>query len=301
MLRLSLDLDAARDAVRRALAEDVGTGDVTTEAVVPADAVAEGAFVAREAGVAAGLPLVALVFQEIDRRVEVRESLSDGERFPARATLATARGPARALLVGERVALNFLQRLCGIATLARAFADAVAGTGARIYDTRKTTPGLRALEKYAVRAGGAMNHRMGLYHEALLKDNHIAVLARQQKVFSPDEVDLRDAVHRIRQRRPGVFVEVEASTLRGVERALEAQPDAILLDNMDPGRLRECAALVRERTRPGLGARRPILEASGGVRLENVREIAEAGVDRVSVGALTHSARALDIAFELWA
>jgi nicotinate-nucleotide pyrophosphorylase (carboxylating) len=299
MLRPSLDLDAARDAVRRALAEDVGAGDVTTEAAIPADAVAEGVFVAREAGVAAGLPLLALVFHEIDRRVEVADALSDGERFAAQAALAVARGPARALLVGERVALNFLQRLCGIATIARAFVDAVAGTGARIYDTRKTTPGLRALEKYAVRAGGAMNHRMGLYHEALLKDNHVALIARTQKVSSPDEADLREAVQRIRQRRPGVFVEIEAATLRGLERALEAQPDAVLLDNMDPAKLRECVSLVRERVRPAAGVRRPILEASGGVCLENVRAIAESGVDRVSVGALTHSARALDIAFEI--
>lgn len=299
MLRATFDLEAARDAVMRALAEDVGTGDVTTEALVPADAQAEGVFLAREAGVAAGLPVLPLVFHEIDRRVEVREEVADGERFAARARIATVRGPARALLVGERTALNFLQRLSGIATLARAFVDAVAGTGARIYDTRKTTPTLRALEKYAVRAGGALNHRMGLFHEALVKDNHLAVLAKAQKVASTDEVDLRDAVARIRRRRPGVFVEIEATTLRGVERALEAQPEAILLDNMDPGRLRECVQLVRERTRPSSGVRRPVLEASGGIRLENVRAIAETGVDRVSVGALTHSARALDIALEL--
>jgi nicotinate-nucleotide pyrophosphorylase (carboxylating) len=296
--RFDLDMAAARDAVRRALAEDVGEGDVTTEALVPEGVRAEGVFLAREAGVAAGIPLLPLVFRELDPRVEVEAAFEDGERFPAQAELARVRGPARALLTGERVALNFLQRLSGVATLARAFADAVAGTGARIYDTRKTTPGLRVLEKYAVRAGGAANHRLGLFHEALVKDNHLAVLMKAQGASAPDEVDLRAAVEAIRRVRPGVFVELEATTLRGVERALEARPDAILLDNMDPERLREAVALVRTRT-AAAGARRPALEASGGVRLETVRAIAEAGVDRVSAGAITHSARALDIALEM--
>lgn len=298
--RFELDVAAAREHVRRALAEDVGSGDLTSETLVPAEAEAEGVFLAREQGVAAGVPLLAMVFHELDRRVEVAEESSDGERFPARATIARVRGPARALLTGERVALNFLQRLSGIATLARAYVDAVAGTGAKVYDTRKTTPGLRALEKYAVRAGGAMNHRMGLFHEVLIKDNHLAVLMKVEKVAGPDEVDLRKPLEALRKARPGVFIEVEATTLRGVERALEAQPDAILLDNMDPARLRECVSFVRERAaEPRSSLRRPVLEASGGVRLDTVRAIAESGVDRVSVGALTHSARALDIALEL--
>ncbi|HVY61412.1 MAG TPA: carboxylating nicotinate-nucleotide diphosphorylase [Planctomycetota bacterium] len=291
-----LDVGAARAAVKRALEEDVGSGDVTTDALVPADAVATGAFVAREGGVLAGLEVAALAFHEASRGIELQALVEDGERFPAGAKLATVRGPARGLLVGERVALNFLQRLSGVATIARRFVEAVEGTGAKIYDTRKTTPGLRALEKYAVRAGGAQNHRMGLFHEGLVKDNHLAVLARRAGV-SADEVDLKAAVAAIRARRPGVFVEVEATTERGVLRALEAEPDAILLDNMSPALLKQCVALVRGRARPG--ARRVILEASGGVKLETVRAIAESGVDRVSVGALTHSARALDISLEL--
>jgi nicotinate-nucleotide pyrophosphorylase (carboxylating) len=291
-----LDIEAARAAVARALEEDVGSGDITTEALVPADHTAEGAFVAREAGVLAGLPVARLAFERFDPDVQLEPLVRDGERFEAGAALARVRGKARALLVGERVALNFLQRMSGVATIARRFVEAVEGTGARVYDTRKTTPGLRALEKYAVRAGGAMNHRMGLYHEGLVKDNHLAVLARRSGK-APDEVDLRAAVQAIRALRPGVFVEVEATTLRGVERALEAEPDAVLLDNMGVDLLRRAVALVRERTPPS--RRPPVLEASGGVRLENVRGVAECGVDRVSVGALTHSARALDISLEL--
>jgi nicotinate-nucleotide pyrophosphorylase (carboxylating) len=302
-----LDLAAAREQVRRALAEDIGAGDLTSETLVPEDATAEGVFLAREAGVLAGMPVALLAFAELAHGragergggVALEPCFEEGSRFPARAVLARVRGRARVLLAGERVALNFLQRLSGIATISRAYVEAVAGTGAKIYDTRKTTPGLRALEKYAVRAGGAVNHRMGLYHEALVKDNHFAVLMKVQKAAAPDEVDLREPIAALRRARPGVFVEVEATTPRGVERALAAQPDAILLDNMDPARLRECVALVGARTRPQAGLRRPALEASGGVRLETVRAIAETGVDRVSAGALTHSARALDIALEL--
>jgi nicotinate-nucleotide pyrophosphorylase (carboxylating) len=263
--------------------------------LVPEAATARAAFVTREAGVAAGLAVAALAFHEIDRGVEIESLVRDGERFVARATLATVRGSARALLAAERVALNFLQRMSGIATLTRRFVEAVEGSGARVYDTRKTTPGLRVLEKYAVRAGGGENHRMGLYHEALVKDNHLAVLARATGKPA-DDLDLRLAVGAIRARRPGVFIEIEATTLRGVGRALEAGPDAILLDNMEPAELARAVALVRQRAEPT--GRRTVLEASGGVRLENVRAIAEAGVDRVSVGALTHSARALDIALE---
>jgi nicotinate-nucleotide pyrophosphorylase (carboxylating) len=291
-----LDLAAARDAVRRALEEDVGPGDVTTDALVPAEAEASGAFVAREGGVAAGLAVAALAFREVDARVRFETLVEDGRRFDAGARLATVAGPARAILVAERVALNFLQRLCGVATIARRFVEAVEGTGAKVYDTRKTTPGLRALEKFAVRAGGARNHRMGLFHEGLVKDNHLAVLARRagKKV---EELDLRPAVAAIRARKPGIFVEVEATTEAGVLRALEAEPDAILLDNMTPEGLRRCASLVRARVAPG--RRAPVLEASGGIRLETVRAAAESGVDRVSVGQLTHGARALDISLEV--
>ncbi len=289
----ALDLDAAREAVVRALAEDLGpeghAGDLTRAATVPEGARAEAAIVAREPGVLAGMPVAALVFEAVGGgAVRFEPAAAEGARFEAGAALGRVAGAARALLAGERVALNFLQRMCGIATLARRFADAVEGTRARIYDTRKTTPGLRALEKYAVRAGGATNHRIGLYDAGLVKDNHLAVLARAGGV-APDEVDLRPAVAAMRKKRPGAKIEIEATTLRGVERALEAAPDVILLDNMSVEDMRRAVEVV---------AGRAALEASGGVRLESVRAIAETGVDRVSVGALTHGARAIDIALE---
>jgi len=287
---------AARDAVRRAIAEDLGAGDVTSEGLVPDDALAEAVFLAREGGVLAGIEVAALAFEAVDKGVRFEAIARDGASFRAGDALARVHGRARSILAAERVSLNFLQRLSGTATLARRFVDAVAGTRARIYDTRKTTPGLRALEKYAVRAGGAENHRMSLEDQALVKDNHLAVLARRSGV-APDEVDLRAALAAIRARREGIFIEVEAATLPGVERALEASPDAILLDNMDVPALSRAVALVEDRCRARSLAR-PALEASGGVTLETVRAIAGTGVDRVSVGALTHSARALDIALE---
>jgi nicotinate-nucleotide pyrophosphorylase (carboxylating) len=291
---LEFPFKEAEAALRQALEEDRGSGDVTTEALVPADAGATAEFVAREAGVLAGFPVAALALEAVDRRVEVVAAMREGESFTAGAVLGRARGPARAILTAERVALNFLQRLCGIATLARRFADAVSGTGARVYDTRKTTPGLRALEKYAVRVGGGANHRMGLFDQALVKDNHLAVLAaRAGRPVA--EVGLGEAVAALRARRPGIFVEVEVASLEALPRALEAAPDAILLDNMAPELLARAVARVREVT----GRERPLLEASGGVKLETVRAIAETGVDRISAGALTHSARAIDISLEI--
>ncbi len=291
-----------RDLARAALAEDLGgtqdqpgQGDVTSEAFVPAGARAEAVFLAREAGVLCGLPLLRHVFGE---GVRVEPACRDGDRFAPGDPLARVEGSARAILCGERVGLNFVQRLSGIATLARAFVDAVAGTGAAIYDTRKTTPLLRDVEKWAVRAGGARNHRSGLHDAVLVKDNHLAVLARAQGGVRPDQVDLAERVEAVRRARPGIFVEVEATTIEGALRALNAGVDAILLDNLGIEGLAEAVRSVRERARER-GARAPALEASGGVRLETVRAIAGTGVDRISVGALTHSARALDIALEL--
>jgi nicotinate-nucleotide pyrophosphorylase (carboxylating) len=270
------------EVVARALAEDRAFDDAATLGAIPADAAARGAFVAREAGVLAGMPVVAEVFRQLDARVRVVPHLGEGERFPAGTVLATAEGPARALLQGERTALNFLQRLSGIATLTRSFADAVAGTGCLILDTRKTTPGLRDLEKYAVRCGGGANHRRDLASMAMLKDNHRELLARAG-------VSMAEAVRRIRARTPGIGVEIEVDTLAELEEALAAEPDWVLLDNMAPAELREAVRRTAGRAK---------LEASGGVTLTTVRAIAETGVDAVSVGALTHGARALDIALD---
>ncbi|GIW12681.1 MAG: nicotinate-nucleotide diphosphorylase (carboxylating) [Tepidiforma sp.] len=268
---------------RFALEEDRAFDDVTTLATVDAGLTGHATFVAREAGVLAGLPVAEACFRLIDDRCRFEPHRTDGEKFGASEPLAVVTGPVRALLQAERVALNFLQRLSGTATLTRAFVDAVAGTQALILDTRKTTPGLRDLEKYAVRCGGGANHRRDLASMAMIKDNHREAIAREGR-------SLVEAAAAIRQRSPGVAIEIEIDHIAQLEAALEARPEWILLDNMS---ITDIALAVQQT------AGRARLEASGGVRLENVRAIAETGVDAISVGALTHSARALDISLEL--
>ncbi len=275
-------VDLAR-RVETALEEDLGDGDLTSRALVPDEATAEARIVARRPGILAGLPAAEEVFRRVDPVLLFESLASDGERIEAGRKVARIAGRARSLLAGERTALNFLQRLSGVATLTRRFADAVEGTGARILDTRKTLPGMRRLDKYAVRAGGGSNHRMGLFDQILIKENHLAASG----------LEAGGAVERAREKAPsGTFVEVEVETLQQFRRALEAGPDAILLDDM--GR-EEIAEAVRLRG----SARTPALEVSGGVSLETVRGLAELGVDRISVGALTHSAPALDLALEM--
>ncbi len=263
------------NVVRAALAEDIGAGDITTESAIPAEARAEAYIIAKEPCVVAGLPLVEAVFAG----VRVKLLAADGDVIEAGTRVCTLAGLARAILTGERVALNFLQRLSGIATLTRQFVDAIAGAKATILDTRKTTPTLRALEKYAVAMGGGQNHRMGLYDAVMIKDNHRALISR-----------LGDAVAAARQSHPHVPVIVEADSLSQVEEALAASANHILLDNMTLDELREAVALVAGRAKT---------EASGGIRLNTVRAIAETGVDYISVGALTHSARAVDFSLEV--
>lgn len=281
---MELPADLVRRVVAQALAEDIGSGDLTSEAAIAADVTARAAFVAREGGVLAGLPVVSSVFAQLDERLQLRSLLDDGDHFAAGTTLAVINGPARALLNGERVALNLLQRMCGVATLTSRYVDAVTGSGARILDTRKTTPGLRALEKYAVRVGGGTNHRFGLYDGVMLKDNHLAVLAAQG-------LDIAAAVARVRQRvGPMVVIEVEVETPAAAAAAAAAGADMILLDNMSPEQLRASVAAVAGRART---------EASGGITLETVRAAADSGVNFISVGALTHSARALDIGLDI--
>ena len=284
-----LDLEGLRSHLEAALHEDIGPGDLTTQAVVAEDATATGRFVAREEGVLAGAVLLPPLFELLDPQVQVDVLKGEGESFMAGETLARIGGPARAILSGERVALNFLQRLCGIATMTSRFVKRASAHGARILDTRKTTPGWRALEKYAVAAGGGVNHRMGLYDQVLIKDNHLALAARRW----PGRA-LGAAVEAARAAAPeGVRIEVEADTLDQVRQALEAGADIILLDNMNEQELRRAVEMAAAH-HP-----RPILEASGGVTEENVEAIARTGVDWISVGALTHSARALDIALDL--
>ena len=278
-----LSAEEIRRPVALALAEDIGSGDVTTLAAVPETAQAKAVMCAREPLVVAGLALAEAAFRELSPAVQVTRSAEDGQRVAEGKPLLHVTGSARALLSAERVALNFVQRLCGIATLTAQFVDAIKGTPARILDTRKTTPGWRRLEKYAVACGGGRNHRLGLFDMVLIKDNHLAALRNE----SPNAIAA--AVARARAQYPQLKVEVEADTLEQVEQAVAAGADLILLDNMNLAQLRVAVQKCKDRA---------LTEASGGVILAGVRAIAETGVDFISVGALTHSARAVDIGLD---
>ena len=271
-----------RDLLARALAEDVGRGDVTAEAVVPEGATGTAAITQKEPGVVFGMEVAAEAFRQVGA-MELEAAEAEGEwRDQVPAVVARVGGPARALLAAERTALNLLGHLSGIATLTARFVKAVEGTEVKVLDTRKTTPGLRALEKAAVAAGGGTNHRMGLYDAILIKENHAALAGGVGK-----------AVERARAAQPGMPIEVECRDLDEVRQGLEAGAGRLLLDNMAPGELRDAVAAAREAGEP------PEIEASGGITLENVAEIAATGVDYVSVGALTHSAPALDLSMTL--
>ncbi len=278
-----LNLEEVRGAVRAALAEDIGSGDVTTLATVPPETQATAAMQAREPLVLAGMAFAETAFSELCAEIGIQRGLHDGQRAAAGKVLLEVQGPARALLTAERVALNFVQRLSGIATLAAQFVEAVHGTPAQILDTRKTTPGWRRFEKYAAACGGARNHRFGLYDLVLIKDNHLAALRHE----APNPVAA--AVQRARARYPDLKVEVEADTLEQVEQAVAAGADIVLLDNMNLVQLRLAVQKCKGRAQT---------EASGGISLANVRAVAETGVDFISIGALTHSARAVDIGLD---
>jgi len=269
-------------AVEAALEEDLGgAGDITTDATIPIGAKGKAAIVAREAGIIAGLDLAAEAFKSLDPEAKFWPLVSDGDAVNQGAKIAKIAGKTRAILTAERTALNFLGHLSGVATLTSRYVDAIAGTGARIACTRKTTPGLRALEKYAVRMGGGVNHRFGLYDGVLIKDNHIAAVGG---IGNALRALAARAGHMVR-------IEIEVDTLDQLKEALRFPIDAVLLDNMDVPTLKKAVAMV---------AGRVTTEASGGVRLETVRKIAETGIDLISAGALTHSARRLDLSLE-WA
>ncbi len=282
-LMIKLSSEEISQAVRAALQEDVGEGDVTTQATIPPNLQAQAQLVARESLVISGLALAQEAFRQVSMESKFVAQRQDGDCVERGTSLAHVSGPAGALLTAERVALNFLQRLSGIATLTHQFVHAIDGTRARIIDTRKTTPGWRRLEKYAVRCGGGQNHRMGLYDLVLIKDNHLAALRQEP----PNAIAA--AVRRARERFPGLQVEVEADTADQVQQALEAGADIILLDNMDVEQMRTAVFWVNGKAKT---------EASGGVNLATVRKIAETGVDLISVGALTHSARSVDIGLD---
>ena len=274
-----MDLKTVDGIIEAALKEDLPSGDVTSEALVPPEAVAKAVLLAKEEGVLAGIGLAWLVFAKIDPKIAFEVEVQDGQEFKAGTVLARLEGNAIALLKGERTALNFLQRLSGVATATRRFVKALEGTKTRVLDTRKTTPVLRALEKYAVQQGGGVNHRMSLSDMALIKDNHIAIVG-----------GVGEAVRRAKAKVPaGIKIEVEVTDLRGATEALEGGADMIMLDNMDLAAMKEVVDFV--------GGRVP-LEVSGKVTLERAKAIAAIGVDYVSVGALTHSIRSIDISLE---
>ena len=262
--------------LERALAEDIGSGDVTTDWIIPAAQQSKAILIAKAPGVVAGLGVAAMVFHLLDERIAFQPQVNDSAQLGIGDVAARIQGTTRSILTGERLALNFLQRLSGIATLTRAHVDAVAGTRAVILDTRKTTPGLRTLEKYAVRMGGGANHRIGLYDMVLIKDNHIQAAG-----------SITEAVRRVRERNEGrLLIEVEIRTFDELNEALALDVDRIMLDNMNWEQMRQAVALV---------AGRVPLEASGNVTLDRVRRIADTGVDYISSGSLTHSVKALDL------
>ena len=271
------------DPIAAALKEDIGDGDLTTDFFVPETLRATGRLIAREKAVVAGTGAAREVFRQVDPSMDIQISCRDGDEVAAGALMIEVRGMARSILKAERVALNFLQRLCGIATLTRQFVDAVGNDSAKILDTRKTTPGLRALEKAAVVAGGGVNHRFGLYDMVLVKDNHLAALGGLSS--------FADRIRQLRHQRPNIRIEVEADDLDKVRAFVEIDGiDVILLDNMTPAQIREAVALRRNNIK---------FEASGGITLKNVKRVAATGVDYISVGALTNAARAIDIALEM--
>src|SRR6266705_1882441 len=271
------------DPIAAALKEDIGTGDITTEFFVPDSLHASGRIVAQEKAIVAGSGAAAEVFRKLDPSIDVQIIRGDGTEVAAGDVIMEVRGLARSILKAERVALNFLQRLCGIATLTRQFVDAIGSHPAKILDTRKTTPGLRALEKAAVLAGGGVNHRSGLYDMVLVKDNHLAALGGLS--------GFADQIRQLRKERPNLRIEVEADDLEQTRAFVEIDGiDIILLDNMEPAQIREALALRRNNIK---------FEASGGITLKSVRRIAATGVDYISIGALTNSARAIDLGLEM--
>ena len=266
--------------IEQALLEDIGTGDITSESIIPLNLKAKGIIKTSEEGVVAGLDIACLVFKKLDSEICFQSKMKDGNKILPEEILAEITAPAQTILKGERVALNFLQRLSGIATITSKFCQEVKDLPVRIVDTRKTTPGLRILEKYAVHMGGGYNHRFGLYDAVLIKDNHIAVAG-----------GIKSAVNSVRKQiSHTVKIEVEVENLSQLQEALEMKVDIVMLDNMSLDMMREAVNIAKGKV---------LIEASGGITLDNVREVAQTGVDLISIGALTHSVKSLDISMEI--
>ncbi|OYT71670.1 MAG: nicotinate-nucleotide diphosphorylase (carboxylating) [Chloracidobacterium sp. CP2_5A] len=283
---MRLDPVAIENLIAQFIAEDMGRGDVTTDAILTQEVKARGRFLAKQELMLAGLEVAEMVFQWFDPSIQIQTFYLDGDAVPAGKEIARITGPGHMLLAGERVALNLLQRMSGIATLTRAFAQAIEGTGAVIADTRKTAPGLRLLDKYAVRIGGGHNHRFGLDDGLLIKDNHIALVGGIGPALRAAK---KNASHLLK-------IEIEVSSPEQVREAVAEGADALLLDNMTPEQARECVALARELEPPG---RQTLIEVSGNITLDTARAYAEAGANLISVGALTHSVKAADISLKL--
>lgn len=296
-MQAEFDLEKIKDIVQLAIKEDIGDGDITSRIFIPDGSETEGMLIAKEAGIVAGLPVAGYVLSQIDENLILTSNIEDGSRVKKGTVIGSVKGLTLSLLSAERLVLNFLQRLSGIATATSRFAAKIKGYRTRIMDTRKTAPGWRYLEKYAVRVGGGINHRMGLYDQILIKDNHLKTMGSEKE----KGVICRLVKKAREQIENGMLIEVEVEDLCQIKDVVDAGVDIILFDNMEPSKIREAVDIVKEiEKNQGAGAGNAILtEASGNITIENVEEYADAGVDRISVGAITHSARALDISFDI--
>jgi len=296
-MQAEFDFEEIKEIVQLAIKEDIGDGDITSNIFIPDDSESEGALIAKEAGIVAGLPVAGYVLLQIDKDLIFTSNIEDGSRVERGTEIARVKGLTISLLSAERVVLNFLQRLSGIATATNRFAEKVKGYKAQIMDTRKTTPGWRYLEKYAVRVGGGVNHRMGLYDHILIKDNHLKIMESEKE----NGAIVRLVKKARKQIENGTLIEAEVEDLSQVKDVADAGVDIILFDNIEPSKIRKAINMVKEYEK-NQGARtgKAILtEASGNITIQNVEDYAKAGVDRISIGAITHSARALDISFEI--
>ncbi len=296
-MQVELDLEKIRDIVQLAIKEDIGDGDITSKIFIPDGSETEGVLIAKEAGIVAGLPVAGYVLSQIDENLIFTSNIEDGSMARKGTILGSVKGLTLSLLSAERMLLNFLQRLSGIATSTNMFAEKIKGFRTQIMDTRKTAPGWRYLEKYAVRVGGGINHRMGLYDQILIKDNHLKAMRAEKE---------NDTISRLvkkarEQIKNGTLIEVEVEDLCQIREVMDAGVDIILFDNMEPSKIREAVEMVKEfeNSRDAGNGRAILTEASGNITIENVEEYADAGVDRISVGAITHSARVLDISFDI--
>ena len=296
-MQVELDLEKIRDIVQLAIKEDIGAGDITSKIFIPDGSETKGMLIAKEAGIVAGLPVAGYVLSQIDENLIFTSNIEDGSRVKKGTIIGSVKGLTLSLLSAERLVLNFLQRLSGIATATNRFAEKIKGYRTQIMDTRKTAPGWRYLEKYAVRVGGGINHRMGLYDQILIKDNHLKAMGSEKENGTISRL-VRKAREQIEN---GMLIEVEVEDLCQIKDVVDAGVDIILFDNMEPSKIREAVDIVREiEKNQDAGTGKAILtEASGNITIENVEEYADAGVDRISVGAITHSARVLDISFDI--